>query len=30
MEIKQVNIQTQCVKTTANARYEIEYNIQRI
>ena len=27
MEIKQVNIQTQCVKTTANARYEIEYNV---
>ena len=27
MEIKQVNIQTQCTKTTANARYEIEYNV---
>lgn len=27
MEIKQVNIQTQCTKTTVNARYEIEYNV---
>lgn len=27
MEIKQVNIQTRCAKTTANARYEIEYNV---
>lgn len=27
MEIKQVNIQTQCTKTTANAKYEIEYNV---
>ena len=27
MEIKQVNIQTQCTKTTVNAKYEIEYNV---
>lgn len=27
MEIKQVNIQTQCIKTTSNAKYEIEYNV---
>lgn len=27
MEIKQVNIQTQCVKTMMNVRYEIEYNV---
>lgn len=27
MEIKQVNIQTQCIKTTTNAKYEINYDV---